>query len=322
MSDGQVSAAIRVNGELRATAADLPADAVFPIYSITKTLTAICVLRLTEMGSLQLSDTVRRWLPEVDVPSAVTLKHLIRHTGGLRDYGPLPEYHQAVRTSPGRPWTRQQFLEAVLRAGPLFAPDEDFSYSNVGYMLLIDALERATGGTFARAIDDFVVKPLGLRRTVVLEEIDDLRQCVPGFGPEVTPDGEIVDVRGRYHPGWCAPRVVASTAEEVTRVYDALLAGEILAAGPLAQMVTMTPLSNSPDEPHSGGMGVYCDGASPWGRNYHHGGGGPGYSLRASTYPDTKLGRVSIAVFVNSSCGRRAEDCEAMLLAQLLDNRL
>jgi len=69
-----------------------------------------------------------------------------------------------------------------------------------------------------------------------------------------------------------------------------------------------------------GGMGVYSDRLSRHGRNYHHGGRGPGYDLGATVYPGTSLGRVSIAVFVNSSGGPRAEDREALLLARLLDD--
>jgi D-alanyl-D-alanine carboxypeptidase len=320
-NDGRICAAVRVNGELRPAPTDLPADAIFPIYSITKTLTAICVLRLVEIGSLRLGDPVRQWLPEVDVPATITLTHLLRHTSGLRDYGALTEYHHAVRTHPGRPWTREQFLDAVLPQGLLFAPGESFSYSNVGYMLLIDIVERVTGRTFARVLDDFVAMPLALQRTSMLEDIDDLARSVPGFGSELTPDGHIVDVRGRYHPGWCAPRLAASTAEDITGVFDALIAGDVLAADMLTQMLTLVPLSGEPDESIGGGMGVYCDRASRWGRNYHHGGGGPGYDLGATVYPATPLGRVSIAVFVNSSCGPRATDHEATLIEQLLDDR-
>jgi D-alanyl-D-alanine carboxypeptidase len=316
---GRVSAAVRVNGELRPASTDFPADAIFPIYSITKTLTAICVLRLMESGAFRLADSARQWLPDADIPPTITLTHLLRHTSGLRDYGPLPEYHDAVRTHPDRPWTRQQFLDAVLRTGVLSAPGERFSYSNVGYMLLVDVIERVTGQTFARVLDDVVVAPLALQRTSVLAEIDDLLRCVPGFGSEVTSDGHVVDVRGRYHPGWCAPRVIASTAEDITRVFDGLIAGEVLEPDTLTQMLTLAPLSDDRDELHSGGMGVYADRLSGRGRNYHHGGGGPGYDLGATIYPDTPLGRVAIAVFVNSSCGPRAGDCEATLLARSLD---
>src|SRR5262245_52844703 len=104
-----VSIALRINGDLREAQTDLSPEAVFPIYSITKTLTAICALRLVELKSLHLDADVRQWLPEVNLPVAMTLTHLLRHTSGLRDYGPLPEYHEAVRKRPERPWTRQEF---------------------------------------------------------------------------------------------------------------------------------------------------------------------------------------------------------------------
>ena len=316
---GRVSAAVRVNSELRSIATDFPAPAVFPIYSIAKTLTAICVLRLVETGSLRLVDAARQWLPDVRIPTTITLTHLLRHTSGLRDYGPLPDYHEAVRAHPDRPWTRQQFLDAVLAEGMLFAPGERFSYSNVGYMLLIDIVERVTGQTFAEVVNDFVTKPLALQNTWVLEQADDMMRCVPGFGSEVTSDGQVVDVRGRYHPGWCAPRLIGSTVEDVTLVFDRLIAGDVLEPGTLTQMLTLAPLSDRPDEIHGGGMGVYTDRSSRRGQNYHHGGGGPGYDLGATVYADTPIGRVSIAVFVNSSCGQRADDCKATLLARLLD---
>lgn len=300
--------------------ADMPADVRFPIYSITKTFTAICVLRLSEIGALRIGDAAKQWLPEMDLPATITLTHLLHHTSGLGDYGPLPEYHAAVRAHPDRPWTRQHVLDAVLSRGMLFAPGDRWSYSNVGYMLLVDILERVSGQTFARVLDDLLIAPLALQRTSVLTNIEDLMDCVPGFGSELTADHTIVDVRGRYHPGWCAPRVVASTADETTRVFDALLAGHLLTADSLAKMLTTVPLPGSREDGLTIGsaMGVYSVRSSRWGLSYAHGGGGPGYDLDAAVFPDSSLGRVSIAVFVNSSCGPRARDCNEMLLAQLL----
>jgi D-alanyl-D-alanine carboxypeptidase len=316
-----LSIALRVNGELRDTHTDLSSESVFPIYSITKTLTAICVLRLAELGSLRLDDDVRQWLPEVNLPVAITLTHLLRHTSGLRDYGPLPEYHEAVRMHPTRPWTRQEFLDATVPKGLLFLPGDSWAYSNVGYMLIADILERVTSRSFARVVNEFVTTPLALRRTTVLEQIDDWMGCVTGFGSEVSTDGRIVDVRGCYHPGWCAPRLVGSTAEDITRVFDALVAGQMLTATTLNQMLTLVPLPGSQEPPMvlGGGMGLYSNDASRYGRNYHHGGGGPGYDLSATIYPNTPMGRVAVAVFVNSSSGPRADDVEEALLAPLFD---
>jgi D-alanyl-D-alanine carboxypeptidase len=129
--------------------AHLPADALFPIYSITKTLTAISVLRLAEIGTLRLGDSVRQWLPALNVPAEITLTQLLRHTSGLRDYGPLPEYHKAVRTDPDKPWTRAQFDAAA--EGTALCAGRKLGLLNVGYMLLIDVVEYVTGQTFASA---------------------------------------------------------------------------------------------------------------------------------------------------------------------------
>jgi D-alanyl-D-alanine carboxypeptidase len=66
-----------------------------------------------------------------------------------------------VRTHPDQPWTRQDFLDAVLPNRLLFAPGEGWSYSNIGYMLLVDIAERATGETFARLVQDLITVPWG-----------------------------------------------------------------------------------------------------------------------------------------------------------------
>jgi D-alanyl-D-alanine carboxypeptidase len=100
-----VSAAVRLDGQLhwgskRADDGVLSADAQFPIYSITKTFTAICVLRLSEIGVLNLTDPARRWLPDPVVPDEMTLVHLLRHTSGFGDYGPLSEHGSDDSRSP------------------------------------------------------------------------------------------------------------------------------------------------------------------------------------------------------------------------------
>jgi len=316
-----VSAAVRVNGRLHWTSEAtrdgvLAADALCPIYSITKTLTAICALRLCERGALRLGDPVTAWCSDVDVRDDITIAHLVRHTSGLGDYGPLPEYHAAVRSHPSRPWTRHQFLDAVLPRGLWFEPGAGWAYSNIGYMLLREALQRASGCTFAQTIHDLVAAPLGLQHTRVVDTIDGWAACVPGYGPEVAADGQVVDVRRVYHPGWCAPGVAVSTAEEVTLVIDALLAGHILEPRSLAEMLTLVPVSADAQEPHAYGMGIASDIASARGANYGHGGGGPGYDLDVTIFPDTARGRLAIAVFVCASGGPRwSQQCEERLLS-------
>jgi D-alanyl-D-alanine carboxypeptidase len=314
------SVAIRVNGELLPDNGDLPSAAIVPIYSITKTLTAICALKLAESRLLRLEDPIGAIVTDVDLPRAITLTHLLRHTSGLRDYGGQRQYHEAVRSHPSHPWTREQFVDAVVPKGLLFEPGTGWSYSNVGYMLIVDAIERATGHPFATVLDHIVAAPLGLRNTFTLEQPSDMQLCVAGFGTDVTIDGSMRDVRDVYHPGWCAPRLVASTAAETTRIYDALFTGELLESRMLDRMLALVPMPGTSGAPPSigAGMGVYSDAASKHGLNYHHGGGGPGYSTSVTIYPETPQGRVAIAVFLDSSEVPEARETEMEWLEKVL----
>jgi D-alanyl-D-alanine carboxypeptidase len=279
----------------------------FPIYSITKTLTAVCLLRLDQSGVMRVNDPIAKWI-DLPVPQAVTLTQLLRHTSGVPDYGPLREYHDAVRTTPSAPWTDDEFISATLRKELLFAPGAGWAYSNVGYLLLRRAIEHATGRSYRQCVADQIAWPLGLAHTFVAETIDDWRCCVPGYGDEVGATGKVVDIRSSYHPGWCAPGVAVSTVDDVTLFYDALFSGGLVDQQHLEQMLQLTrvPGSHPPAVTPSYGMGIMADPDGPLGPSYGHGGGGPGYSLYAAILPHSPQGRLSVAVFYNTSLGAEA----------------
>ncbi len=221
-----------------------------------------------------------------------------------------------MRTSPSIPWTTEQFLETTLANGLLFTPGTSWAYSNIGYLLLLKILEAVNGTGFRDCVDEFIVAPLGLHDTFVAETIDDWHSCVPGFGREVQSDGEIVDVRTVYHPGWCGPGVAVSTVDDVTRFYDALFAGELLDSLSLDRMLHLVrvPGSHPSTVTPSCGLGILGDPDGPFGASCGHGGSGPGYSVSASIVPRSTSGRLSIAVFCNSSMGANAKTGEEEML--------
>jgi D-alanyl-D-alanine carboxypeptidase len=199
-----VAIAIRVNGVIacnhvvdcqKAPIGHQPAALRFPIYSITKTLTAVCMLRMQEAGLLRLEASFWKWPPGSSLPESITLAHLLRHTSGLPDYGSMPEYHAAVRNSPSSPWATSQFLDVALQRGLLFQPGAGWSYSNIGYMLLRQVVEVASGVSFRDALIKHVTAPAGLQDTFVADGIEDWSTCVPGYSSEVDPDRNLVDIR-------------------------------------------------------------------------------------------------------------------------------
>ena len=134
---------------------------VFDVASVTKQFVAAVANMLALDGTVSLDDDVRRWLPELpEYESPVTLRHLIFHTGGLRDYlnlFPLAGAGDYYSVS------REQLLAMMSRQrAPVFAPGERYEYSNTGYMLLAHALERAAGKSIGELARERIFKPLGM----------------------------------------------------------------------------------------------------------------------------------------------------------------
>jgi len=140
-------------------------DTVFEAGSVSKQFTAAAVLLLEADGLLRLDDPVRRYLPEVpETTPPVTIRQMLQHTSGLRDWGSLAGIAGWPRTT--RVHTHAHVLEMVSRQmATNFAPGTHWSYSNTGYNLAAILVARVSGRSFAEFTRDRLFAPLGLRRT-------------------------------------------------------------------------------------------------------------------------------------------------------------
>jgi CubicO group peptidase (beta-lactamase class C family) len=136
----------------------------FDVGSIAKQFTAAVVVRLAGRGRLSLDDPLRKHLPELPAYlQPVTLRHLIHHTGGLRDY--LNLWILAGRDFAG-PASLEDAVATITRQRALnFNPGERFLYSNSGYILLGLMAGRVSGKPFADLARDEIFKPLGMAGT-------------------------------------------------------------------------------------------------------------------------------------------------------------
>ncbi|HEV2128114.1 MAG TPA: serine hydrolase domain-containing protein [Thermomicrobiales bacterium] len=289
-------------------------DAQFLLYSVTKMLLAAVTMRLVERGIVSLTDSVASLIPEAAIDRRMSLRHLLRHTSGLRDYGGMPEYHEAVRTSPMEPWPEATILGRTLAQGALFEPGQGWAYSNIGYLLIRRVVGRHAGGSLATALDELLFRPLGLERTRMCETLDDTLELTPGFTTSIG-EGGLVDVRGRYHPGWVAHGVVQSTVAELAVVVDALLAGHLLGQQSLAVMRAALPvLVTHPVIRVPGyGLGLMMD-LDPGSHSLTgHAGGGPGYSAAAFSIRSGDGRRITIATLAN----RDADEVALRMVVEL-----
>ena len=136
-------------------------DTVFYAGSVSKQFTAMAAALAIQQGKLSYDDSIRKHLPELPpYADAITVRHLLHHTSGLRDYNTLLAV--AGRRDEDA-WDNAAVLRITARQKALnFQPGAEYLYSNTGYTLLATIVERATGTKFSAYADEQIFKPLGM----------------------------------------------------------------------------------------------------------------------------------------------------------------
>ncbi|HRC77110.1 MAG TPA: serine hydrolase domain-containing protein, partial [Kouleothrix sp.] len=139
------------------------ADTLFQIGSTSKTITATAAMRLAEQGRLSLDAPVREYLPDLrladeGVAARVTLRHLFNHTGGWAG-----DYFDDLG---GGDDALARIVERMRDLPQLTPLGEVWSYNNAGFYVAGRVIEVVSGATFERTIDELVLAPLGMRRSL------------------------------------------------------------------------------------------------------------------------------------------------------------
>ena len=137
---------------------------MFYVGSVSKQFTAAAAALAIQQGALALDDSIRKYLPELPpYADAITVRHLVHHTSGLRDYNTLLSI--AGRRG-DEAYDNPTVLRITARQKALnFPPGTEYLYSNTGYTLLALLVERATKKPFAEYADTIIFKPLGMPDT-------------------------------------------------------------------------------------------------------------------------------------------------------------
>ena len=140
-------------------------ETIFEAGSVSKQFAAAAVLLLARDGKLSLDDPVRKYIPEVpDYGVPLTIRHMLNHTSGLRDWGSVAGIGGWPRTT--RAYTHAHVLDIVRRQRALnFPPGTRYSYSNSGYNLAAILVARVSGTPFAEFTAHRIFTPLGMSRT-------------------------------------------------------------------------------------------------------------------------------------------------------------
>lgn len=231
----------------------------FAIASGVKGMTALAVVSLVEEGRLDLSTSARSVLGE-DLPlidDRVTVELLLAHRSGIGDYfdeeidRPITDYVMAV--APHELVTTEDYLRVLDGYPPKFLPDERFSYSNGGYVVLALIAERVSGTPFHDLVVERVCRPAGMHETGFLRS-DEL--------PEGTAIGYL-EAEGLRTNVFHLPAVgsgdggIHSTLTDIRLLWTALFEGRIVAHEWVGEMVH--PQSDGPP-PWRYGLGFWLRG--------------------------------------------------------------
>ena len=305
VTDGKLQFA-KAYGKQRTDNSAPTATAAYPIASVSKQITAAAILLLAEEGKLSLDDKVSKYLPELTDADRITIRQLLSHTSGYRDFWPQNYAFSAML----KPTAPQGILDRWAKAPLDFAPGSQWQYSNTGFVAAGLIVEKVSGEPFMAFLQRRIFQPLHMK---VGDADFDLK---PGDAQPFTRFA-LGPVRPAPAPaaGWlfAAGQLLTTPAEyskwNIARINRTLLKPESWAEQEREIMLTTGKGSGY-------GLGVSVDQVRGHAR-VQHGGAAVGYLTDNRVYP---ADRAAVMVTVNADFGNAhnaiADRVEAMLLGQ------
>lgn len=267
-------------------------ETVFDVGSVSKQFTAAAVALLVKDRKVSLDASVRTYLPEMPAyERPVTVRHLLHHTGGLRDVFTLWElqgrHEQDV-------YTPEDVLQTVAAQDDLDPePGARFEYSNTGYLVLGRLVERVTGqslGTFTR---EQFFEPLGMNQTLFYE---DRKAVIPNRATGYAPSNAGYEIAQYVNFAMGGDGQLFTTVGDLLRWHDYLYSD----AGDAAGVPSITDLLHTPGRLASGdsldyALGLFVEDFRGLKEIRHHGVWG-GFRAYLTRFPEAS---VSIAVLCN-----------------------
>ncbi len=263
----------------------------YEIASVSKEFTAAAALLLVEDGKLSLDDHVSKWFPDLTGADQITVRQLLSHTAGVSDFWP----QDYVMLPVTRPTTPQTVMNEWAKKPLDFKPGEDWQYSNTGYIVAGQIIEKVSGQGLFDFINDRILKPVGVTDAVdisagnlkVPDAIGYERRALAPNRP-TPPDGK----------GWFyGSAFLGLTAEDLAKWDISILKKSLMKPQSYVTQATTIKLNNGHDTGYA--MGLFI--SRPNGHTMlEHDGEGAGTLTENRLYPDDGL---AIVVLTNTMSG-------------------
>lgn len=254
---------------------------VFDIASVSKQFTGFAISTLIQEGKISPDDDIHKYLPDVpDFGKKITIRNLIHHTSGLRDW---PEGLHAA----GWRWNEAFGWDDIMRMvkqqkGLDFEPGSKYQYSNTGYNLLAAIVEKVTGKTLPVWEEEHIFKPLQMNSSQVLTSYSEVIKNVAG---SYYPDGLKYRKANDMLTAWGSSSIF-TTVEDLAKWVITFNKGLDNKDPVYTRMIETDKLNNGEKNDYAYGNEVLDDQGL---LNINHTGGWASFATVISTYPSEKI---------------------------------
>ncbi len=252
----------------------------FELASVSKQFTATAIMILKERNQLSLDDPITNYFPELVNYNKVTIKNLLNHTGGL------PSFEEILQKKMDKTiiQTNKDVVKCLIYTKPLFKANSQFEYSNTGYVLLGQIVEKISGITLNEFLQQNIFEKLGMNRTKIVQrryKPETLINYAYGYVKDletdklVLPDNYKETKHVIYYDGIYGESSLNSTTMDLYKWDRALYTEQRVSKKNLEEMFKPTTLNNKKRIEY--GYGFSIDNNEIYRKRVFHRGSWPGY---------------------------------------------
>jgi len=259
----------------------------YPIGSVSKQFTAAAVALLAADGKLGLDDALARYFPDLTRAGDVTVRQLLSHTSGIRDYWPQDYVPPRMLES----ITTEALIDDWARQPLDFDPGSKWQYSNTGYVVAGAIVEKVSGKPLMGFLRERIFEPLGMQSVVDIDRNPLAPDDPTGYQRFALGPPRVAPEEGE---GWLfAAAELAMTAGDLARWDLSLIDGNVPGSAVFRELTREVLLDDGAGTGYGLGVGVALEGNR---RVVAHGGEVSGFTAANRVYPEE---RAAIVVLVN-----------------------
>lgn len=201
---------------------------IFSIASLTKSLTAVGVMKLVEDGELTLDTPISNYFPDFmpEYAKDITIQHLLNNSSGIEaNIGRTDDNGNGLMPEE-TPITFDELLEKFKGSKLKFKSGTGYDYNNFGYLLLVQIIEKESGKSYADFMEQAVFKPAGMKNTAIasFKSLNQKSQPYLGLGMDA-----LQKFNSPFHPSWLQGAAdINSTTVDLFEFMQALDNGTLL----------------------------------------------------------------------------------------------